>query len=199
MNRKPDSQPSLRFEIVLAIVLFSLILFSRILIDVPNFKPVMAVAMLAGFLFHRKSLGLATVGMGMLASDCLIGFYDWRVSLVVYAALLLPILAGLSLRGCQDRIAKMFAGVIGFAGLSAILFYVSTTIAVWAFYPWYGKDVSGLLTAFAYGLPFFKWTVAGNVLFSLLLFGMAGLSRSVMDAVSARRAKQLVPVKVRRG
>ena len=56
-NRKSYRPLSVELTSVLGIVL--LILISRLTIDEPNFKPVMALALLAGFLFHRQLLGLA--------------------------------------------------------------------------------------------------------------------------------------------
>ena len=109
--------------------------------------------------------------------------------------MLLPMFAGGVLRRWEEYSPKFLAGVVGFAGLSAVLFYVSTTIAVWLCYPWYGFNAEGLFMAFAYGLPFFKWTLAGNVLFSVLLFGAVALFRGIGDVLKDGR---MIPVKVRR-
>ena len=190
---------SLAVELPLACALVLLILLSRIFLDVPNFKPVMAIAMLSGFLFSRRWLGVTTVLSGMLLSDVLIGFYDWRVAMVVYVAIACPVVAGLFLKRWRGSFLRMSAGVIGFAGLSAVNFYLLTTLAVWGCFEWYSADLAGLATALLMGLPFLKWSLGGNILFSGLLFGAWSLIQSIsparVDVVLAREQAIPVPVK----
>ena len=191
MNKfsKHPAQPnrSLAIECLIAAGVVILILASRLTIDLPNFKPVMAIAMFAGFLLHRQILGIGAMVTGMLMADSLIGFYEWRVALVVYAALLLPILGGLLLRRWKDDALKCATGVLGFAGLAAVNFYVLTTLAVWYFTNWYPTTWEGLGTAFIMGLPFLKWTLLGNTVYSVLLFGGLALAVQTKLALAARQ------------
>ncbi|MDG2013848.1 MAG: hypothetical protein P8J33_10100, partial [Pirellulaceae bacterium] len=164
-----------------------LIVASRLTIDLPNFKPVMAIAMFAGFLLHRQMLGIGAMVLGMLMADSLIGFYEWQVALVVYAALLLPIFGGLMLRRWKDESLKCATGVLGFAGLAAVNFYVLTTLAVWYFTNWYPTTWEGLGAAFIMGLPFLKWTLLGNTVYSALLFGGLALAAQIKSLVDAKQ------------
>jgi len=172
-DEQPQWNTTLASELIFAAGLALLIIASRWGIDVPNFKPVMAVALLAGFFFKRRWVGALAVVGGMLASDALLGFYQLPVTLTVYAALLSPLLAGIIIKRFSDHPLKMASGVLGFAGLSAVNFYVCTTLAVWYFTPWYPTTLDGLGTAFVLGLPFLKWTMLGNVTFSIILFALA--------------------------
>jgi hypothetical protein len=171
----PDSGRSLFGEIFLAAALAALIVVCRVTIDVPNFQPVMAVAMLSGFLFRRQLAGLLATTAGMLLSDALIGFYDWRLTIVVYAALLLPMLGGRILRRWRTESLRMAAGILGFSGLAAVNFYLATNTAVWLCGGWYPFTLTGLGTALLMGLPFLKWTLSGNLLFAVILFGGTAL------------------------
>ena len=72
-------------ELTLALGIVLLILISRLTIDVPDFKPVTALAFWPASFFIANYLNCAAV-LGMLTADSLIGFYDWRVAIVVYVA-----------------------------------------------------------------------------------------------------------------
>jgi len=158
-------------ECFLAVGIVLTIVASRLVIDLPNFKPVMAIALFSGFLFQRQVLGAFAITLGMLLADSLVGFYEWQVAIVVYGALLTPIMGGWALRRWQNHGYKLATGIIGFSGLAAFNFYLLTTLAVWAFTSWYPTTWAGLGTAFAMGLPFVKWTLMGNTVFAILIFG----------------------------
>ena len=172
-HNQPQQSPgsTLLHETILACCLVLLIVGCRWAIDTPNFKPVMAVTLFAGFLFSRRWMGIVTLAAGMLISDTLLGFYEWHVQVTVYFALLFPLVLGLIMKRWKGDSMKLPTGVLGFAGLSAVNFYVLTTIAVWGWSDWYPQTISGLASAFAMGLPFLKWTLAGNLFFSVMLFG----------------------------
>ena len=188
---------SLRAEVLLAVFLVLAIAISRWTIDLPNFKPVMAIAMFAGFLFHRPALAFATIFAGLLVSDALIGFYDIRVSMVVYLALLCPVVAGFFVNRWKHNSSKASLGVLGFAGLAAVNFYVLTTLAVWICFDWYPSSFAGLATAFAMGLPFFKWTLMSNIVFCTLLFGSVALVNRAYEPFRARPIRAYSSVRIR--
>ena len=71
---------------------------ARLLLHVPNVSPVAASALFAGMMLQRRSLALVVPLAAMLIGDAVMGFYDWRVMAVVYAALTLPALAGILAR-----------------------------------------------------------------------------------------------------
>jgi hypothetical protein len=62
----------------------------------------------------------------MLVSDLFIGFYEWQIMLVVYAALAFPVLCGSFLKG-RLRPVRIAASVLA----SSTVFFLSTNFAVW--------------------------------------------------------------------
>jgi len=85
---------------------------------------------------------------------------------VVYAALALPALAA--------RWGRAFRPVVVLAPLvlsSSLLFFATTNFAVWAFSGMYAHDLHGLVHCYVAALPFLGNTVAGDVLWTTLLFG----------------------------
>jgi hypothetical protein len=85
---------------------------------------------------------------------------------VVYAALALPALAA--------RWGRAFRPVVVLAPLvlsSSLLFFATTNFAVWAFSGMYAHDLHGLVHCYVAALPFLGNTVAGDMLWTTLLFG----------------------------
>ncbi len=162
-------------QLLLATLFVSMIVFCRFWIDVPNFQPVMAIALFVGFLFANRWIAGGTIVAGMLISDLAIGFYDWRLALTVYIALVAPVLLGKLLGKYRQQHLKLATGVIGFAGLSAVSFYLCTNLCVWSCSQWYPQTLSGLGSCLLMGLPFLKWTLASNLVFSTGLFATAGV------------------------
>jgi hypothetical protein len=54
---------------------------------------------------------------------------------------------------------------------SSLLFYATTNFAVWAFSGMYAHDLHGLVLCYVAALPFLWNTVAGDALWTTLLFG----------------------------
>ncbi len=186
-------------ELALAAALVLLIVVCRLLIDTPNFQPIMAVALFCGFVFTSRGIGLATVLTGLGLSDALTGFYQWPLLAVVYVALASPLAMGVWIRRRRLGGLSLGLGIAGSSALAATVFYLSTNLAFWSWTPWYSRDLSGLAECLAMGLPFFKWTMISNLWFAALLFGCHALvdrtRRIDGDLVVGRRWS---PVRVRR-
>src|SRR5262245_53905335 len=80
-------------ELSLAMSLVGLDIVARLAPHAPNVTPIAASALFAGMVLRSRALALAVPISALLVSDLLVGFYDWRIMGVVYAALSLPALA----------------------------------------------------------------------------------------------------------
>ncbi len=69
------------------------------------------------------------------------------------------------------RLAVVTAPVVSMSLLGAILFFVITNFGDWLMMNAYPHTLEGLMACYAAGLPFFRNTVAGDVVGALLLFG----------------------------
>src|SRR5580698_4272750 len=65
----------------------------------PNVMPIAASALFASFLLESGVLAAAVPILALAISDLVIGGYDSRMMVVVYAALTVPVLFGRHLRG----------------------------------------------------------------------------------------------------
>jgi hypothetical protein len=165
-------------------LLVAVIVIGRAIPHWPNFAPVAAVGLFAGFLFRKKWLALAVPMIGMGISDLLFGgLYDWNIMIFVYAGLSLPALLGSWVNQTSDENKSRFRNFIAkttrvatVAGSASLFFFIVSNLAVWFFDPMYAVNLKGLVACFAMAIPFFKFTLAGDLFFSMVLFGGFGLA-----------------------
>ena len=176
MTQRTSTAATLRQDLLLALLLVVLCVVMRLVPHVSNFSPVAAAALFAGMTLGRRSLAIAVPLVAMLASDAILGGYGWKMMAAVYGALALPAVIGMLAR--HIRVAYV---AIGGALASSLIFYAVTNFAVWALSELYTPDVSGLIECYVAALPFLKYTVAGDLFWSVALFGGAALLRRRAD------------------
>lgn len=146
--------------------------------DLPNFAPVAALALFSGYFFRGWLTALSVPLAVMAISDYFIGGYAWQVTVVVYASLALPVaLRGVVRRWMSLKHNGLKSALAAAAGLmtcalgSSLIFYLTTNLACWI---WFDTDhtASGLLHNYLSALPFYRYTVAGDLLFAFGLFGV---------------------------
>lgn len=158
-----------KHSIYLIIALTILAALSRLVWHVPNFSPLSSVLIFSAFLAPNKKMATWPL-LALLASDLVLGFYHWNVMSAVYLATALNIVIGYGLKKNPRTL-----NVLSAAMLSAISFFLITNLAVWASSNWYAKDFNGLMYCFTLAIPFFKSTLASNILYSSLLFSVYSL------------------------
>jgi len=168
-------------DVLLAAGLIGLDVVARLVPHAPNFTPLAASALFAAAVFRVRILSFAVPLIAMALSDSILGFYDWRVMAVVYAAIALP--AGMAL--CAGRSPSPIA-LLCLAVSSSVVFFVSTNFAVWAFDTMYTHDFAGLSTCYVAALPFFQNALSGDLFWMCVLFGGHRLVRVLL--ATARRA-----------
>lgn len=161
---QPDRHASLRL-IALFLTLLALGVAGRLLPHPPNLAPIAALALFGGFALPRGQ-ALALAGGALLISDAIIGFYAPVLMIFVYVGLLFPVVFGNWLRA---RLSVLRIGAAALAG--SLFFFVASNLAVWAFSGWYPPTLDGLAACFLAALPFFQYTLAGDLLWAGVLFG----------------------------
>jgi hypothetical protein len=119
----------------------------------------------------------------MLVGDAIMGFYDWRVMAVVYAALTLPALAGV-----LARVHRALPVVVATVLACSLIFFAATNFAVWTFSGMYSLDTAGLIECYTLALPFLKYTMAGDLFWAAVLFGGAWLVQRLLAPTNALAA-----------
>jgi hypothetical protein len=106
----------------------------------------------------------------MALSDLVLGLHGTLP--FVYAAFALTVLMGGMLR---DRMRAL--PVLGTATVASLLFFALTNLGVWLTWDLYPLSLEGLMQAYTAGLPFYRNTLVGDLLFTGLLFGGFALAQ----------------------
>jgi hypothetical protein len=166
-----------------------LIVAGRYLPHAANFTPAAAAGLFAGFWFRNRFTAIAVPLVGMLVSDLVLQqSYPWTTMAVVYTALAIPALMGNAwLKGKTSGLKK--AGWISLGAISgSVLFFISTNFAVWMFDGIYAKNAAGFVACYAAAVPFFRFTLAGDLFFAATLFGGYALVSHLRASRQARLA-----------
>jgi hypothetical protein len=157
--------------------------------EIPNFAPVAALALFAGYYFRSAVLAMCVPLSVMAISDLFLGGYHWGVMVLVYGMLTFPVLLrGWLRRGFvlgRGRMAARLtplAGLLSCSLLSSILFFVVTNFGVWLGFATYEKSWAGLAECYAMAIPFFRYTLAGDLFFAAVLFGGYALALALAPA-----------------
>ena len=162
---------SLRNELPIFVAVVSAgVLIRLACLDLPNFAPVAAIGMFAGFYFYRRSLALLVPLAIMAISDRWAGGYSWLVMSSVYTCFLVPPLLGRALRPRYTKLslgAKIVAraAVLAAALGGSLLFFLVTNFAVWA-----ASSNLGFVQCYVEAIPFYRFTLFGDLFFSATLF-----------------------------
>ena len=151
-----------------------------------NFAPVAAVALFAGAHFRSKSLAFLVPILAMFLSDLALGVmrddmasYAFHPLLpITYGCYALSVCMGFGVRsawnrsdrksgldGTRKKLAKAFP-VLATALAGSIMFFVVTNFAYWVAF-----ENSSLVSTYIRAIPFFRGTLAGDLVYSFALFG----------------------------
>ncbi len=145
---------------------------ARLVPHVPNLMPVEAMALFGGAAFADRRLALIVPFAALFLSDLVLGYAVYGYGLFypgmafVYGAVGLIALAGTRL-GARPGAARIGTGALA----AAVLFFLVTNFGVWLTGTLYPHTAAGLAACYAAALPFFRYTLAGTLLYSALLFG----------------------------
>lgn len=164
------TRADLWMDVALMAFLITIDVAARLLPHAPGVWPVAATALFAGRTFRIPALALIVPLFATALSNIALPGEDWRVTLVVYAAILVPALAGMGSRRWRGALPIIAAMVS-----SSLIFFAATNFAVWAFNNMYPMTFEGLVQCYVAALPFLDKTVLGDLLWTGVLFGGAWL------------------------
>ena len=148
---------------MLAFGILILGILSRIIIHLPNFTPVIAIALFSGVHFEKKQA--LTLPLILLAiSDIVIGFHN--TMFFTWGSILLIVTIGFWLRQ-----HKNFRTILGASVGSAVLFFIVSNLGVWIVGELYPLTAAGLQECFVMAVPFFKMTLLSTLIYTAVFFG----------------------------
>jgi Family of unknown function (DUF6580) len=164
------TRADLMMDLALVAFLIGFDVTARLLPHAPGVLPVAASGLFAARVLRMPALAVIVPVAAMALSGFGLAGDDWRISLVVYAAIALPAVAGMVARrwhGAFPIVATMLS--------CSLIFFVSTNFAVWAFSGIYPLTMQGLTACYIAALPFLEKTVLGDLFWTGVLFGGAWL------------------------
>jgi hypothetical protein len=155
-----------RFTILAGMILTAAA--SRLVPHPPNFTPVAALALFGGASFADKRAAFLVPLAALFLSDLWLGGFS-AITPVIYGSFGAIVCLGFWLRQRRSIGRVAAAAVTG-----AVLFFVATNLGVWAFESLYPRTLAGLMECYIAAIPFSRNTLAGDLVYSAMLF--AGLA-----------------------
>ncbi len=150
---------------------------SRLLPHPPNFTPIGAMALFGAAYFTQRYYSLLIPIISMWLSDLVLNnvvygqyfdhfvwFYDGFY--FTYGAFILIGLTGFLLLK-NVKVQTILLGSLS----ASIVFFLISNFGVWATGKMYPKNLDGLIACYSAGLPFFKNTLMGDLVYCGVLFG----------------------------
>lgn len=168
----------LKPETLIALVLVALAAAYRVLPHPDNVAPVAAAAIFAAAVLPPRA-AFAVPLLAMIASDLWLGPHGlfW----LTWSAFALTGLLGLWVKRRPNAARLALASVAG-----STFYFVVTNLGVFFFEALYPKTWAGLIECFGMALPFYRNTLAGDLVFSFALFGVYALATARWKAQAAR-------------
>jgi len=160
------ARTDLWMDLILVAFLIGFDVAARLLPHAPGVWPFAASALFAGCTLRRPAISIIVPIAALTLSNVGLAADDWRVIAVVYAATVVPALAGMLVRRWNGALP-----VIGAMLSCSLIFFVSTNFSVWAFNGMYPMTWEGLVQCYVAALPFLDKTVLGDLLWTAVLFG----------------------------
>ena len=139
-------------KLVLLIIIFGVI--CRLIPHPPNFSPVTTIALFSGLNFTDKKIAFLVPVLILFLSDLIIGISV--INLFVYSGFLAVVFLGTRVRSIK------FSNIL----LSSLIFFLISNFGVWVI--GYPKNIEGLLLCYSMAIPFFGYSIAGDLFFGYL-------------------------------
>ena len=148
--------------------------FSRLVPHPSNFTAIGAIAIFGGFMISNRYISILVPIITMWLSDIVLNNIIYpSVNFTWFSGGFAWIYAGILLHTAITFFFKKSSvtSVLITSISGAILFFVLSNFGVWISSNMYEHSLSGLLLCYSMALPFFGNLLAGNLVFSILLFG----------------------------
>jgi hypothetical protein len=169
-----------QYIFLVAIMAFGLLL--RLIPHLPNFSPVLGVALFAGVYFKNKWFApIIPLGI-LLATDVYLGFYSEIA--FVYIPFLITVVLGFALRKRLNPFT-----LFGFSILSSVMFFIISNLGTFLLANIYPQTVAGLTECYTLAIPFFRNAILGDLFFTFAIFGFYELVKYGLPKLTFKTAQ----------
>ena len=139
-----------RTHFIVGIIIVAIL--SRLIPHPPNFTPVTAVALFSIINFKNKYIAISIPIICLFVSDLILGIS--LINLFVYFSFIL--ISGIGYLFGKINLKSIL--------LSSLIFFFVTNFGVWLI--GYPKTLEGFIACYIAAIPFFGWTVVGDLFYS---------------------------------
>jgi hypothetical protein len=145
--------------------------FTRLIPHYPNFTAVGAMALFGGAYFSKKYLAFIVPMAALILSDLFLGFYSgmW----VVYFSFALIVVIGMQIGQTKKPSRVLLASVSG-----SVSFFLITNFALFPPNTMYSQNFTGIVESYTAAIPFFSYTLLGDLLFVGVMFGLFEIAKA---------------------
>ncbi len=143
----------------------------RLVPHLPNFVPVVAIAIFAGAYLNKRTAVILPLAI-MVLSDLIIGLHD--VILYTWGSFLIIGIINTWMRN-RVSVRNVFLSTV----FSSLIFFVITNFGVWL--TWYPHTAQGLTDCYVKAIPFFRNSLLGNFAYVLVFFGSYEFAKKVLE------------------
>jgi hypothetical protein len=168
---------TMKFRLTIALIILAAV--SRLIPHPLNFTPIAAMGLFGAAYLPKRWMAFVVPFSALFLSDLVLnngiynaqsfqGAFTWVTSPWMYLSFAAVIgIGALLLRG------QVSATRVALASLSAsVVFFLVSNFWSWTAFETYPKTAAGLAACYTMALPFFVNTIAGDLFFSTLLFGI---------------------------
>lgn len=159
---------------MLALLFLVVGIASRLILHIPNFTPVVALALFSGTYLPKRTAVLFPLAL-MVISDLFIGLHE--TILFTWGSVVL-----ISVLGFWTKQHKNSTSILSSSLLSAVLFFVLTNFGTWLMSNLYPHTLKGLQECFILAVPFFRATLLSTLVYTFAIF-------TLYEVVAARVKK----------
>lgn len=178
--------------IVTGLIIFAAL--TRLLPHAYNFTPIGAIALFGAAYFTRKKWALIVPLIAIWMSDLLLNnlvyseFYEGFTFFTsgffyIYGSIAMIVILGYYLLR-KITFGRVLGGALG----ASVIFFVVSNFGVWISGSMYPMTFEGLLACYTAAIPFFHYTIAGNVVYSAVLFGAYEWMKATYPALQSVKA-----------
>ena len=129
-----------------------LLIVSRLITDIPNFTPTIALVIFTGYFIKNRYIVLLIILISQGISDFYIGLHE-SMFFVYFSFLLIAFISPLVIKKLN------LSSVITASLIGPVIFFIISNFGVWYSMNIYSNDMRGLIECYLAGVPFFDETV----------------------------------------
>ena len=153
----------MRNKIFIILLMTILLIASRLITDIPNFTPTIALVIFTGYFIKNRYTVLLIILISQGISDFYIGLHE-SMFFVYFSFLLIAFISPLVIKKLN------LSSVITASLIGPVIFFIISNFGVWYSMNIYSNDMRGLIECYLAGIPFFDETLGSTLLFSITIY-----------------------------